>query len=456
MGSMLRAVTFRLLVLVACGSLPGCDARAQPTDKEAARPAARAASASTTARPARSAPAPRSGREAAQQAVPSAPDPLELRLQNAERELKALREATQQNAAVLAQMRAEQGQGRSNSRQTAIAMLVALAVFLAGLLGWLAWRWRSEERIARVGRWFAANSELAEPVLPIVDAAAARRRTPMPPVPAPVAAPAAPIASPAAKPIPKAVTAPPERPIAELQASRGTRRLVRVEELIDVHDKADFFLSIGEHEQAIGVLEAHVHDQVETSALAWMDLLELYHRFGKRPEFDRLRAEFHGRFAARAPDFEHFDQPAVSLEQYDGALGRIVAQWPSRKVLDVIEESMFRGADLPDAEPFSLEAYRDLVLLYHIAQDMAPAAKASERSAASPGNGRDSSPQPAAALEDRHPQLDPLLIPLSSPRLGVDIDLEEGPTLPAASMATLDFDLGADAFDAPADPTQAG
>ena len=388
-----------------------------------------------------------------------------LRLQNAERELKSLREASQQNAAALAQLRAQVDQAQ-NSRQTATAMIVALAVFLAGLMGWLAWRWRSEEKVARVGRWFEANSELAEPALPIVDAAAARRMSPMPPVPAP--APAAPVRAPAqvasvtpvvvprgAAPAPQAPARPPAPAVdssaAEVQASRGMLRTVGVEELIDVHDKADFFLSIGEHEQAIGVLEAHVHAQAETSALAWMDLLELYHRFGKRAQFEELRSTFQRRFTVQVPEFDSFDQPTPSLEHYDRALGRIVALWPSRKVLEVIEESIFRQPGQPGGEPFSLEAYRDLALLFHIAEDMAPPDRSRDRSSGPPTTFRDTSLQPLGA-EERASELDALMIPPASPRLGVDIDLDEAPTLPAAAerVPMLDFDVsGIESFELP-------
>ena len=74
--------------------------------------------------------------------------------------------------------------------------------------------------------------------------------------------------------------------------------MVRVDELIDIQDKANFFLSIGQHDQAIAVLESHVHDQVETSALAWLDLLDLYHSMGKRDEYNHLREEFRLQFNA--------------------------------------------------------------------------------------------------------------------------------------------------------------
>jgi hypothetical protein len=464
---MLRPVTFRLLVVAACTGLLACDALAQAPDKEPAAPVtgSRAYSEPATPPVARAAPARRAGKDAAPQPMrPSPVDPLEPRLQNAERELKVLRETVQQNAAALAELRVQVEQAQ-DSRRTAMAMIVALAVFLAGLLGWLAWRWRSEERIARVGRWFEANSELAEPLLPIVDAAAARRRTPMPPIPAPPVPSVAPIAVsvPAANPPAKApaaqadATLPLDASSAAFQSSRGMRRTVDVEDLIDIHDKADFFLSIGEHEQAIGVLETHVHDGAETSALAWLDLLGLYHRFGKRGDFELLRADFHRRFTAHVPDFEQFDQPTASLEQHEGALDRIVALWPSRKVLDVIEESIFRQPGLPGAEPFSLEAYRDLVLLYHIAQDMAPPERASARPSGPSTTSRDTSLQSLNAIEPGRGHLDPRLIPPPSPRLGVDIDLDQAPAESPEPLLALDFDVtGFEPDEAPTNGRETG
>jgi hypothetical protein len=238
----------------------------------------------------------------------------------------------------------------------------------------------------------------------------------------------------------------------EFQASRGgTVRIVGGEELLDVHDKADFFLSIGEVDQAVAVLESHVHDQVETSALPWMDLLELYHSLGRRMDFDRLRAEFRERFSAQVPDFDHFDQPTPTLENYSRALSRIVALWPTRRVLDVIEESIFRKPGLPGAEPFSLEAYRELVLLYHVATDVSPQEEPQERPARSTSFS-ETSLQPLNALdapERPAPDVDLLLVPPASPNVGVDIDITATADDPE-SVPPLDFDLDS-RTDEPAD-----
>ena len=48
---------------------------------------------------------------------------------------------------------------------------------------------------------------------------------------------------------------------------------------------------------------------------------------------------------------------------------RIVALWPTPKVLEVIEESTFRKPD-SKSEVFSLAAYRELLLLHAIAKQV--------------------------------------------------------------------------------------
>jgi hypothetical protein len=389
-----------------------------------------------------------------------------LRLQDVERELNSLREATRQNAAALNQIRAHVEQARGD-RSLAWLLVIGLVAVLVALLGWIAWRWYRAHRIERVGRWFEVHGESVQGHLPTTPSAEPPP-APAPAPPAPVPAKAAPVPALARAPAAAAASAagnavrPAAAPVStwgnseEFQASRGASiRMVGVEELIDVHDKADFFLSIGETAQALALLEAHVHDQVETGALAWMDLLDLYHSLGKRAEYERLRTEFRQRFTVQVPDFEHFAQPSASLENYSRALSRIVALWPSRRVLDVIEESIFRKPGLPGAEPFSLEAYRELVLLYHVVKDMAPSQQEARQGSGPASTFAQTSLQPLNVVLDGPEQplsdRERLMIPPASARLGVDIDLADET---ASEMQPLDFDISSyDEADA-ADPAR--
>lgn len=386
------------------------------------------------------------------QAVQAGPERMmqdTQRLQALQRELDSLRTVTRQNAGEIAQLRAQAGQ-ESRDRSTATLLAAALAAVLLALLAWLGWRWHRLQQVERVGRWFEANGEpldgrhSPEPVPSAAAVVAASSDAPAPASSVPARRALAPV--PARSPVFSE----------EFQGSRGGPvRIVGVEELIDVHDKADFFLSIGETEQALALLDAHVHDEVETGALAWMDLLELYHSLGRRDEYDRLRAEFRQRFMAQVPEFEHFDQPAPSLEGYSRALSRIVALWPSPQVRDVIGQSIFRQAGAPGMEPFSLEAYRELVLLYHIAREMIPEQGGGQKTAPV-ASFPDTSVQllhgaqamhvslPAALDSSRdEPPLSEeelLMLPPASARVGVDIDLDDAQAEPDDVQA-LDFDI---------------
>lgn len=418
-----------------------------------------------------------------------------LKLQSVQREIQSLRDLTQQNASAVVAMREQVQKARSERDQFSMVALALFAILLA-LGGWLLWRWRQAARLANVNRWFEANGEEQGHHAPTQPDAPAPPPAPVAPAPGTAAAVAAHLRTAPLDPLTARAAAAGWTPGAEFQASQGgTLRMVGVQELLNVHEQADFFLSIGQHDKAIELLENHIHDQVETSALAWMDLLELYHSLGRRAEFERLRAEFRQRFTAQVPDFDRFDQPSSSLENYSRALSRIVALWPSRRVLEVIEESIFRKPGVAGSDAFSLEAYRELVLLYHIAQEVAPpedsrhheldddtgfshtslqslseldrtevdldlALDLDEAPTVGPDGAAASQPpsvaptaQATAFLEStawRESQAedrDTLLIPPATPRLGLDVDLtdaganEEEEEAGRRELPPLDFDI---------------
>ena len=221
-------------------------------------------------------------------------------------------------------------------------------------------------------------------------------------------------------------------------------RAVKAEELFDVQQQADFFVSLGQHEQAIEVLRNHIGDIGQTSAMVYLDLFNLYHQLGRHAEYEALRVDFNERFNARIPSFDEYTIGSLGLEAYSEALQRIVALWPSRKVLDIIEESIFRGADA-NAEAFDLEAYRELLLLYAIAKDVREDRSATndatvarfdlpdssdEESDTKAGRFLATSIQPLSAFAGDSRPAAPATevvpaIPRASPRLGLDVDLND-------------------------------
>ncbi len=238
----------------------------------------------------------------------------------------------------------------------------------------------------------------------------------------------------------------------------GGGRAVNVEELFDIQQQADFFLSLGQHDQAIEVLRTHISDNVETSALAYLDLMKIYHQLDRREAYDKLRDDFNKVFNAQVPVFDAFSDTGSGLEAYQKALSRIEALWPSAKVLEIIEESIFRKPGKGDGEAFDLEAYRELLLLYAMAKDVVErgggmmdfdvndVSVSPEGESQPPSLFSNTNIQPLSASllhgatdslpgsddENDLPVLPDISMPRPSPRLGLDINLSElGPEMPA-------------------------
>jgi hypothetical protein len=206
---------------------------------------------------------------------------------------------------------------------------------------------------------------------------------------------------------------------------------VATEELFDVQQQSDFFVSLGEFEQAIGVLRTHISESQEPGALAYLDLFKLYHKLDRRADYEKLRTEFNHQFNAGAPPFDQYSDESRGLETYETAFGRIQALWPQARVLDVIENSIFRDAADPESEVFDLEAYREMLLLHAIAKEVI------QRDAAGSSDFQHTSIRPLKAAgpkaagaslvgEAAERMTQPLDdIPHASPRLGLDVDLDE-------------------------------
>ncbi|HMN91596.1 MAG TPA: hypothetical protein PKC60_00045 [Hydrogenophaga sp.] len=210
----------------------------------------------------------------------------------------------------------------------------------------------------------------------------------------------------------------------------GVSRSVATEELFDVQQQADFFISLGEDEQAIQILRNHLAESQEPSPLAFLDLLSLYHRLGRREDYEALRNRFNEVCNAGAPRFDQYSDRSLGLEGYETAMGRIQALWPQPRVLDVIEQSIFRDPNDVDGEVFDLEAYRELLLLHALAKEIIRK-EVVEASGGEPSRAGFSHTkiQPlkaaGAAAGGLGAPTQPQDVPPASPNLGLDVDLDE-------------------------------
>lgn len=365
------------------------------------------------------------------------------RLQSLEGELKAVRQSLAENQRGIAALREEVREARAGRYANPLVyalVVVALLALVAAAYGWRRNGWRPAMR----REWWrparsAPDSDLGPAsVLPQAAARRPTRPSPLPPT------------APGAMDLDLSFSesglgrlqgaAEPATRMPAFQASirddfQGSQpaslRSVRAEEVHDIQQEADFFVSLGEYDRAIDVLRHHIGANPQTSAVAWLDLLEIYHTLKRPEEYEWVRGEFQRAFNADLPSFQDYHHEGLGLEGFPQALSRIEALWPSRKVLEVIEESVFRRPGQP-GEAFSLEAYRELLLLHHIAREIldqrTPGFVPSDPGHSDFSNTNIhplSASQAVAAAND-----------MAFPSIGLDIDLDE-PASPSSELMAI-------------------
>jgi hypothetical protein len=147
-------------------------------------------------------------------------------------------------------------------------------------------------------------------------------------------------------------------------------RSINSEQIFDVRQQAEFFVSLGQTDQAVRILENRINESGESSPLLYLDLLKIFHSLGLKQDYHQFREDFNLLFNSRVPEFSVYNNEGRSLEEYPHILAHITALWPTPKAQMVIEASIFRDPLDDKSKPFDLAAFRDLLLLHAIAQSL--------------------------------------------------------------------------------------
>lgn len=150
----------------------------------------------------------------------------------------------------------------------------------------------------------------------------------------------------------------------------GSSRAINSGALFDVRHQAEFFMSLGQTDQAIQVLQGRIRKGGGGSPLIYLDLLKIYHSLGMKEEYNRCREDFNRLFKGRVPDYAGFRDEGRNLDAYPQVLAPIALLWPSPDVLPVMESCIFRDASDGLDDYLDLAAFRDMVLLHAVAGSM--------------------------------------------------------------------------------------
>ncbi len=272
--------------------------------------------------------------------------------------------------------RAERRLDEAESSRIDIAIVYGLIALLLLALATAAYFWNRARRSAlEAAHWARAPDPAAPPTAaPQPEAVSSRPalRSSMtadlesvagalPSAAAPRAAGAGLAAGIATVPVATAVAA------AKKPADASAQRDLNPEEFFDVQQHADFFVSLGQYDQAVDVLRKHIAEYGASSPLAFLELFKLYHTLSRQSDYNALREEFQSLFNARVPNFAAFTDEGLSLEDYPAALLSIETAWGHPRVLDTIEANLVRVPG-DTGKPFDMAAFSDLLMLYAVAK----------------------------------------------------------------------------------------
>ncbi len=152
-------------------------------------------------------------------------------------------------------------------------------------------------------------------------------------------------------------------------STRGSS--VNVEEISDVTQEAEFWMSVNDPQRAIEILEPQANVAHPDSPVPWLYLLDLYRVVNNKEKYDGLRSRFLVFFNANIPDFE--TQPEKEgvrqLEDFSHLIERICAMWNGPDVIGFLQSLLVDDRDGQRCG-FELPVYRDILLLISIAHDV--------------------------------------------------------------------------------------
>jgi hypothetical protein len=149
-------------------------------------------------------------------------------------------------------------------------------------------------------------------------------------------------------------------------SGHGTLRAVNTREMLDVRQQADFFMALGQHDEAVRMLESNIKGSNDANPLVYLDLLKILHTLSRRTDFERYRDEFNAQFTGRVPSYAEFLVEGNGIEAYEDICRQIMVLWPTEYTIDFIEQCLVRTPEDDPEQGMDLEAFKDLLLLYGV------------------------------------------------------------------------------------------
>lgn len=152
-------------------------------------------------------------------------------------------------------------------------------------------------------------------------------------------------------------------------SNRGSS--VKVEEISDVTQEAEFWMSVNDPQRAIEILDSQARVDHPDSPVPWLYLLDLYRLVKDKQKYDELRDRFIVFFNANIPEFEDKsgNHGVRQLENFPHLIERICHLWNGNEIIPYLQSLLIDDRD-GKRIGFELPVYRDILLLISLANEL--------------------------------------------------------------------------------------
>ncbi|MDP9108401.1 MAG: hypothetical protein M3N23_04940, partial [Pseudomonadota bacterium] len=146
---------------------------------------------------------------------------------------------------------------------------------------------------------------------------------------------------------------------------------LKVEEISDVMQEAEFWMSLNDPQRAIEILEPYGSVERPESPIPWLFLLDLYRGTGAKERYDVLHERAQRLFNARIPSWDEDGDitDGRTLEDYPHVVELICEYWKTDHILIYLESLIFDNRE-GNRQGFDLAVYQDIMLLIAMVRSM--------------------------------------------------------------------------------------
>lgn len=168
------------------------------------------------------------------------------------------------------------------------------------------------------------------------------------------------------------------KPTDFLHSNLGALRAINTQEMVDARQQADFFVALGQHDEAVGVLYGALSHNAESNPHIYLDLIALLHKLSRKDDYEKVRQVFNVLYTCHIPAYGEYSNVGRSLLEYPDLLSPLVSLWPKPLAIDYAVRCLLRDGNDSADQGIDREAFEDLLLLHGILGNVAPPCVLSE------------------------------------------------------------------------------